>query len=153
MALPSLGADAALQLEREGIRIPPDPDSDYRANASDHIPDARPRSKAEGEEEEGDEATTQHKYSDQSQDTALQDAQTNPQPQRRVESGPFNNNNNNNNNRHTEAAEMAGKERGNYELVVEDFQDRDGQHLTSLKRADTELISSRKSGPRWEQHK
>lgn len=36
-------------------------------------------------------------------------------------------------------------------VVVEDFQDKDGEHLTGLKRNDTiELVSGRKAGAGWE---
>lgn len=38
----------------------------------------------------------------------------------------------------------------NPNVVVEDFQDRDGQHLTSLRRAETELVSGREAGAGWE---
>lgn len=36
-------------------------------------------------------------------------------------------------------------------LVIEDFQDKDGEHLTTLRRNDTiELVSGRKAGAGWE---
>lgn len=35
-------------------------------------------------------------------------------------------------------------------VVVEDFQDKDGEHLTGLRRNDTELVSGREAGAGWE---
>lgn len=35
-------------------------------------------------------------------------------------------------------------------LITEDFQDKNGARLTTLKRADTELVSGRKAGAGWE---
>lgn len=49
--------------------------------------------------------------------------------------------------------EKETKDQQNSNLVVEDFQDRDGQHLTSLRRAETELVSGRKAGAGWERSK
>jgi hypothetical protein len=36
------------------------------------------------------------------------------------------------------------------DLIVEDFQDKNGARLTTLKRADTELVSGRRAGAGWE---
>lgn len=36
------------------------------------------------------------------------------------------------------------------DLVEEDLKDRNGGHLTSLRRADTELVSGRRAGAGWE---
>lgn len=36
------------------------------------------------------------------------------------------------------------------DLVEEEFVDRNGDHLTSLRRADTELVSGRRAGAGWE---
>ena len=36
------------------------------------------------------------------------------------------------------------------EVVEEDLKDRNGDHLTSLRRADTELVSGRRAGAGWE---
>lgn len=36
------------------------------------------------------------------------------------------------------------------DLVEEDFKDRNGDHLTTLRRADTELVSGRRAGAGWE---
>lgn len=49
--------------------------------------------------------------------------------------------------------EKETKDQENSNLVVEDFPDRDGQHLTSLRRAETELVSGRKAGAGWERSK
>lgn len=39
-------------------------------------------------------------------------------------------------------------------LVIEEFQDKDGEHLTTLRRNDTiELVSGRKAGAGWERSK
>lgn len=35
-------------------------------------------------------------------------------------------------------------------LVIEHFRDKDGDHLTTLKRNDTELVSGRRAGAGWE---
>lgn len=45
------------------------------------------------------------------------------------------------------------KEKENSDLAVEDFQDKDGRHLTSLRRSDTELVSGRRAGAGWEKSK
>ena len=42
------------------------------------------------------------------------------------------------------------KEHEASDLVVEDLKDRNGEHLTSLRRADTELVSGRRAGAGWE---
>ncbi len=42
------------------------------------------------------------------------------------------------------------KEQHASDLVVEDLKDRNGVHLTTLRRADTELVSGRRAGAGWE---
>lgn len=45
------------------------------------------------------------------------------------------------------------QEKETSDLIVEDFQDKDGRHLTSLRRSDTELVSGRRAGAGWEKSK
>lgn len=51
------------------------------------------------------------------------------------------------------AQEREARNKEEKNLIVEDFQHRDGQRLSSLKRTDTMLMSGRKAGAGWERSK